>query len=87
MADILIKWATGDGNIVVSESGGDEYISSDTHHYGEDRTQRLTFRTMTGNAVAYLDVTQKADSSLAVLIDSADAILQDNKGNILLGNV
>ena len=87
MADILIKWVTGDGNIVVSESGGDVLISSDTHHYGEDRTQRLTFRTTTGNAVAYLDVTQKADSGLAVLIDSADAILQDNKGNILLGNV
>lgn len=87
MADILIKWTTGDGNIVVSESGGDVLISSDTHHYGEDRTQRLTFRTTTGNAVAYLDVTQKADSGLAVLIDSADAILQDNKGNILLGNV
>lgn len=87
MADILIKWATGDGNIVVSESGGDVLISSDTHHYGEDRTQRLTFRTTTGNAVAYLDVTQKADGSRAVLIDSADAILQDNKGNILLGNV
>lgn len=87
MADILIKWTTGDGNIVVSESGGDVLISSDTHHYGEDRTQRLTFRTTTGNAVAYIDVTQKADSGLAVLIDSADAILQDNKGNILLGNV
>ena len=87
MADILIKWATGDGNIVVSESGGDVLVSSDTHHYGEDSTQRLTFRTTTGNAVAYLDVTQKADSGLAVLIDSADAILQDNKGNILLGNV
>lgn len=87
MADILIKWTTGDGNIVVSESGGDVLISSDTHHYGEDRTQRLTFRTTTGNAVAYLDVTQKADSGLAVLIDSADAILQDNNGNILLGNV
>lgn len=87
MAEIRIKWTTGDGNIVVSESGGGVLISSDTHHYGEDRTQRLTFRTTTGNAVAYLDVTQKADSGLAVLIDSADAILQDNKGNILLGNV
>lgn len=87
MAEIRIRWTVGDGNIVVSELGGDVLISSDTHHYGEDRTQRLTFRTTTGNAVAYLDVTQKADSGLAVLIDSADAILQDNKGNILLGNV
>lgn len=87
MADILIKWTTGDGNIVVSESGGDVLVSSDTHHYGEDRTQRLTFRTTTGNAVAYIDVTQKADSGLAVLIDSADAILQDKDANILLGNV
>ena len=87
MADILIKWATGDGNIVVSESGGDILISSDTHHYGEDRTQRLTFRTTTGNAVAYLDVTQKADGSRAVLVDSAGTVLQDKDANILLGNL
>lgn len=87
MADILIKWTTGDGNIVVSESGGDVLISSDTHHYGEDRSQRLTFCTTTGDAIAYLDVTQKADSGLAVLIDSAGAVLQDKDANILLGNV
>lgn len=87
MADILIKWATGDGNIVVSESGGDVLISSDTPNFGADRSQRLTFRTTTGNAVAYLDVTQKADGSRAVLVDSAGAVLQDKDANILLGNV
>lgn len=87
MAEIRIKWTTGDGNIVVSESGGGVLISSDTHHYGEDRTQRLTFRTTTGNAVAYLDVTQKADGSRAVLVDSAGIVLQDKDANILLGNL
>lgn len=87
MADIRIKWTTGDGNIVVSESGGGVLISSDTPNFGADRSQRLTFRTTTGNVVACLDVTQKADGSRAVLVDSAGIVLQDKDANILLGNL
>lgn len=87
MAEFLIKWTVGDGNIVVSESGGDVVISSDTRHFGEDRSQVITFETNVGNYTDELLVVQKANGSLAVLIDSAGAVLQDKDANILLGNV
>lgn len=81
MADILIKWLQGDGNIVISENGGDVLISSDTANNGVEREQTLTFRTTTGNATASLIVRQKGNR--IILRDSNTLILRDNEGKTL----
>lgn len=84
MEQILVKWNTGDGNIVISNDGGDVTISSDTANFSTERRQRLTFRTTTGDAVAYLDVVQKADTDKVILIDAVGKILQDTSSKILI---
>lgn len=81
MDRIVIPWQTGDGNIIVSESGGEVLISSDTINNGEERSQTLTFRTLTGNATATLLVVQ--EGSVIILRDSNGLVLRDSFDNIL----
>lgn len=82
MDSIVIPWQTGDGNIIVSESGGEVLISSDTTNNGEERSQTLTFRTLTGNATATLLVVQEG-SDIIILRDSNGLVLRDSSDNIL----
>lgn len=80
MDRIVIPWQVGGGNITVSVSGGDILISSDTNSSVE-RSQQLTFRTLTGGATASLVVVQKG--SRVILRDSDKLVLRDSDKNIL----
>lgn len=81
MGNILIPWNDGAGHIVVSSTGGDVYISSDTANEGIERRQMLTFRTLTGNATAEIEVIQKG--MRVILRDNAGRILRSNQNEIL----
>lgn len=81
MDSILIPWNDGNGNIVISNNGGDVLISSDVVNESVERTQVLTFRTTDGTVSANLTVTQKGKR--VILRDNSGAILRDNTEKVL----
>lgn len=82
MDSILVPWNDGNGNIVISNNGGEILISSDSINNGDDRSQTLTFCTTIGNKIATLTVAQKGDDR-TILRDSNGFILRDTDQNIL----
>lgn len=82
MDSILIPWLDGNGNIVISNIGGDKIlISSDTTNDSIERSQTLTFVTSNKAASATLEVVQKGNR--VVLKDSNGLILKDSQDKIL----
>lgn len=85
MDSILIPWNDGNGNIVISNNGGEILISSDVINDNIERTQVLTFQTTNGAVNATLTVTQKGNK--VILRDNSGFILRDNTGVILISKV
>lgn len=84
MDSILIPWNDGNGNIVISNNGGEVLISSDVINENIERTQVLTFQTTNRAVSATLTVTQKGNK--VILRDSNILILKDINGKILTSN-
>lgn len=78
MDSFLIPWNDGNGNIVISNNGGEVLISSDIVNENIERTQIITFKTINGSASATLTVIQKGNR--VILRDSSGSILKDNAG-------
>lgn len=81
MDSILIPWQQGEGNIVISNIGGELRISSDIINENIERKQTLTFKTDVGDRTATLTVIQKGNR--VILRDNSKLTLRDNSGNIL----
>ena len=85
MAEVIkIPWAEGGGNITISSTGGEVNISSDANASVE-RSQVLTFRTLSGSATAKLTVTQKGRR--VVLKDASGLILRDSQNKVLTAKI
>lgn len=81
MDSILIPWNDGNGNIVISNNGGEVLISSDVINNSVERMQVLTFRTTDGTVSTNLTIIQKGKR--VILRSSNGSILKDSVGKIL----
>lgn len=82
MDSFLIPWNDGNGNIVISNNGGEVLISSDTVNKGIERQQTLTFKTTKGNAQSTLVVTQNGRN--LILTETGTKLLLENDNFIAL---
>ena len=85
MATLRIPWADGNGNIILTYTGqgdGTVTVQTDTDNLGEDRSQVLTFKTVSANPVTVQVVVTQPTGKL-ILRDNSGEELRTSNGLII----